>query len=110
GDIAAEGDAIFSGPKAVAVDVAGHIGPVAAEEIDFIAVGPEGKARAAGVEVVFRESHVTARLDLTVWNAEFVSIEAIVGEEPAAEVDRGGCRIVEFDGIHLRQIGVSQSF
>ena len=111
GHMAAEGDAIFGGPKAVAVNVARDIGAVAAEEIDFIPVRPEGKACAARIEVVFSESYVTAGLDdPTIGNAEFVGIEAVVREEPAADVNRGGCRIVEFDGIHLRQIGVSQRF
>ena len=43
--IASERDAIFGGAKAVTVHVAGEVGAVAAEEIDFIAVRAEGKTR-----------------------------------------------------------------
>ena len=86
---------------------------VTGEQVDLLAVRTEGKTVAqAGrwVELILGEHNETGgRNSGAVTNPVLPRRVRIIRQEPAADVDLGGCRIEQFDAIQFRPIGVGQN-
>src|SRR5262245_49091906 len=105
--MAAEGDAVELSVEAEPVRIAGEIaGRVAAEQIDFIALGRESKrdvAIARDIKVGFGERDVAVgRNGASRRDAEFLRITEIIREIPVADIGGGAGEISQLDGVGRR--------
>ena len=65
----------------------------------------------AAVELVFIKHLESIHREVgAVRDAKLFEICRVVAEEPAADVHRRGGRVVEFDGVFERRIGVAEHF
>src|SRR2546430_1056021 len=63
-----------------------------------------------GIELVLVEHLKTMRgHDRSIRNSEFLEIGFVIAQEPAAEIGGAEPRIVEFDGVLKRQIGMAEN-
>src|SRR5208283_1384352 len=78
---------------------------------DLLAIGTQSETVWSRAELISVKCQVTAgRNQRAVWNPVFDRIMAVVGEQPAADVDRVGRGVEQLDAILLGRVCVREGF